>query len=80
MKLISKNILYFIFVFLGAGILLFKDVIEGQLQIVLTIIALIMMMFGLYKTTSSLTSNKQKSYGNEEYFNREKYSQQEEEE
>ncbi len=75
-----KTTIYFVLVFLGAGMLLFRDNIQGEGQIVLTIIALIAMMFGLYKVTSKQMSNKQKQYDNEEYFNREKYEQQEEEE
>lgn len=62
--------------FIGGGFLLFRDEIQGQTQLVLTIIAVCLMMFGLYKTTSSLTSNSQKEYDNQEYFNREKYEQQ----
>ncbi len=75
-----KTAVYFFLVFFGVGILLFRDAIQGETQLVLTIIALVMTMFGLYKVTSMQTSNKQKKYDNEEYFNREKYSQQEEEE
>lgn len=75
-----KTTIYFLLVFIGAGILLFRDNIQGEGQIVLTIIALVVMMFGLYKVTSMQMSNKQKKYDNEEYFNREKYEQQEEEE
>ena len=79
MKLTNKNTLYFLFIFLGAGALLFRDYLEGQAQLILTIIALIFMMFGLYKTTSSLTSNRKRDYKDQEFFNREKYDQQEEE-
>ncbi len=66
-------------VFLGAGTLLFRDNIQGEGQILVTIIALVLMMFGLYKVTSKQLSNKPKNYDTEEYFNREKYEQQEEE-
>ena len=80
MKLKYKTTLYFFLLFCGAGMLLFRDNIQGEGQIVVTIIALFMMMFGVYKVTSMQTSNKQKKYEDEEYFNREKYEQQEEEE
>ena len=78
MKFKYKTALYFFLVFFGAGLLLFRDEIQGEKQIVLTVIALFAMMFGLYKVTSMQTSNQHKRYDNEEYFNREKYAQEEE--
>ncbi|WP_420574313.1 hypothetical protein [Kordia sp.] len=80
MKFKNKTTLYFLLVFIGGGILLFRDYIEGEKQIVITVIAVCVMMFGLYKVTSMQTSNKHKAYDNEEYFNREKYAKEEEEE
>ncbi|MBC8754797.1 hypothetical protein H2O64_08955 [Kordia sp. YSTF-M3] len=80
MKFNYKTTLYFFLVFFGAGLLLFRDDIQGEKQIVLTIIALVAMMFGLYKMTSIQTSNRVKKYDNEEYFNRERYDEDEEEE
>ncbi|MEM6718209.1 MAG: hypothetical protein AAF611_02740 [Bacteroidota bacterium] len=77
MKSSYKTRIYFLFVFIGGGFLLFRDEIQGQTQLVLTIVAVCLMMFGLYKVTSSLTSNKQPDYQDQEYFNREKYEQQE---
>lgn len=65
-------------VFLGGGVLLFREDIKGETQIVVTVIAVCIMMFGLYKVTSRLMSNPHKEYQNQEYFNREKYSQREE--
>lgn len=79
MKLMNKKTLYFLFIFIGAGALLFRDYLEGEAQLILTIVALILMMFGLYKATSSLTSNRKRDYKDQEYYNREKYDQQEEE-
>jgi hypothetical protein len=73
-----KTAVYFFLVFLGAGLLLFREDIQGNGQIVVTLIALASMMFGLYKVTSMQTSNRQKEYDNEEYFNKEKYSEEEE--
>lgn len=72
-----KTTLYFLLVFVGGGFLLFREEIQGETQIVLTVIAVCLMMFGLYKVTSMQTSNKQKAYDQQEYFNREKYEQQE---
>jgi len=72
-----KTGIYFLFVFVGGGFLLFRDEIQGQTQLVVTIIAVCLVMFGLYKVTSSLTSNPQREYNSQEYFNREKYEQQE---
>ncbi|WP_430409610.1 hypothetical protein [Kordia sp.] len=80
MKFKYKTTIYFFLVFVGAGMLLFRDDIQGEAQIIVTIIALVAMMFGLYKVTSMQLSNKPKKYDSEEYFNREKYEQQEEEE
>jgi DMSO reductase anchor subunit len=71
------TVIYFLFIFLGGGFLLFREEINGQAQLMLTVIAVCVMMFGLYKTTSSLTSNKQARYKDQEYYNREKYEQQE---
>lgn len=73
----SKTSIYFILVFLGGGFLLFREEVEGELQIILTVIAVCIMMFGLYKVTSMQASNKKQEYKDQEYFNREKYSQQE---
>lgn len=73
MRFKYKTSLYFFLVFFGAGILLFRDDIQGEKQIVLTIIALVAMMFGLYKMTSRQTSNRQKNYDTEAYFTRERY-------
>lgn len=73
MKFKYKTTVYFFLIFFGGGLLLFRDEIQGDKQIVLTLIALFAMMFGLYKMTSKLTSNEHKKYNNEEYFNREKY-------
>lgn len=78
MKFKYKTTLYFFLVFFGAGLLLFRDDIQGEKQIVLTIIALVAMMFGLYKMTSTQTSNRQKKYDGEEYFNKEEYPEEEE--
>ncbi|PTX62631.1 hypothetical protein C8N46_10226 [Kordia periserrulae] len=77
MKSKYTTAIYFLFIFLGGGFLLFREEINGQTQLVLTIIAVCAMMFGLYKITTSLTSNKQASYKDQEYYNREKYEQQE---
>jgi hypothetical protein len=68
-----KTAFYFFLVFAGAGVLLFREDIQGEKQIVLTLIALFAMMFGLYKMTSKLTSNQHNRYDNEDHFNREKY-------
>ncbi|MFK7748671.1 MAG: hypothetical protein AB8B65_09785 [Kordia sp.] len=73
-----KTAIYFFMVFLGGGLLLFRDDIKGETQIVVTVIAVCVMMFGLYKVTSSQMSNQQKNYKDQEYYNREKYSQEEE--
>jgi len=72
-----KTSLYFFLVFFGAGVLLFRDDIQGEKQLVVTIMALFAMMFGLYKMTSRLTSNREKKYDNEEYFTRERYNEEE---
>ena len=77
MKFKYKTALYFFLVFIGGGLLLFRDEIQGEKQIVITVIALFAMMFGLYKVTSMQTSNRPKKYNNEEYFNGEKYSEEE---
>jgi len=68
-----KTTFYFFLIFFGGGILLFRDEIQGDKQIVITLIALFAMMFGLYKMSSRLNSNQHKKYDNEEHFNREKY-------
>lgn len=57
MKAKYTTALYFIFVFLGGGILLIQDSLEGEKNIVITIIALVLMMFGMYKVSSSLKTN-----------------------
>mgnify|MGYP000106097088 FL=1 len=71
--------LYFFLVFFGGGLLLFREEIKGDKQIVITVIAVCAMMFGLYKVTSMQTSNKKREYENQEYFNRERYEAEEEE-
>ena len=77
MRFKYKTSLYFFLVFFGAGVLLFRDDIQGEKQLVVTIMALFAMMFGLYKMTSRLTSNREKKYDNEEYFTRERYDEEE---
>lgn len=77
MRFKYKTSLYFFLVFFGAGVLLFRDDIQGEKQLVVTIMALFAMMFGLYKMTSRLTSNREKKYDNEEYFTRERYNEEE---
>lgn len=73
-----KTAIYFFLVFLGGGLLLFREDIKGEAQIIVTVIAVCAMMFGLYKVTSAQMSNQQKEYKDQEYFNREKYSKEEE--
>ncbi|MEM6684729.1 MAG: hypothetical protein AAF617_02945 [Bacteroidota bacterium] len=77
MKSSYKTGIYIFFVCVGGGFLLFRDAVQDQTQLVFTIIAVCLIMFGLYKMSSSLTSNSQREYDSQEYFNREKYDQQE---
>lgn len=77
MKSKYKTGMYLLLVLNGGVLLLFREEMQGQTQLIVTIIAVCLLMFGLYKMTSSLTSNQQRAYKDQEYFNREKYSQQE---
>ena len=54
----SKSTLYyFLLVFIGGGPLLFRDGIETKTDLVITIIALIAIMFGMAKASAIMRKN-----------------------
>ncbi len=77
MKSTYKTAIYFFLIFFGGGLLLFREELKGETQLIVTIAAIFSLMFGLYKVNSSLTSNRQKAYENQEHFNREEYAKKE---
>lgn len=53
----SKNTLvYFILIFLGGGTLLFRGNVETTTDLIITIVALIAIMFGMAKVSSIMRS------------------------
>ena len=75
----NTTVLYFFLVLLGALFLIFEDFIFEEKQLAPKLIAVILLMFGMYKMLAKQGSNVSKEYDGQEHFTGEKYWEEEEE-